>query len=225
MYLSRLLLDPRNRQAQRETADPYNLHRTVLRAFGSDRAAASVLHRLEINPRNGQMMLLVQSAIRPDWGWLIEKGYLLPADPFSGLENPAVKEVDLSLQDGQTLQFRLTANPSIKKVRRDEDGKRRNSNRVPLLREDKQLAWIEKRAADNGFRFSYIENEDGELVPHLNISDQKRQTSRKKRITIYTVQFNGRLQITNAALFKEALHKGIGPAKAFGCGLLSLAPA
>jgi len=214
MYLSRLLLNPRNRQAQRETADPYNLHRTILRAFNSDRETASVLHRLEMNPRSGQMMLLVQSAIRPDWGWLIEKGYLLPADQSRDLENPAVKEVNLSLRDGQTLQFRLTANPTIKKVRRDENGKRLNSNRVPLLREEKQIVWLKKRATDNGFH-----------IQHADISSQRKQTSRRKGITVYTVQFNGRLQITDTQKFKKALEKGIGPAKAFGCGLLSLAPA
>jgi len=38
------------------------------------------------------------------------------------------------------------------------------------------------------------------------------------------VQFNGRLQITDAARFITAVQTGIGPAKAFGCGLLSLAP-
>ena len=214
MYLSRLLLNPRDRQVQREIADPYNLHRTILHAFNSDRASASVLHRLEQNPRNGQMILLVQSAIRPDWEWLIEKGYLSPADPFSGMENPAVKEVNLSLQNGRFLQFRLTANPSIKKVRRDKNGKRRNSNRVPIVHEEKQREWLQKRAADNGFR-----------ILDTNISQAQNQTSRQKKITVYTVQFNGRLQITNADTFKTAIEKGIGPAKAFGCGLLSLAPA
>lgn len=213
MYLSRLLLNPRNRQAQRETADPYNLHRTILRAFGSDRKAANVLHRLEINPRSGQMMLLVQSKTAPDWGWLVETGVLLPVDPFSGLDNPAVKEVSPPLRDGQTLQFRLTANPSIKKVRRNENGERRNSNRVPLVHEAKQLEWLQKQATDNGFR-----------ILNAEIGQAQKQTSRKKKITVYTVQFNGRLQITNAATFTQALQKGIGPAKAFGCGLLSIAP-
>ena len=33
MYLSRLLLNPRSRQVQRETADPYNLHKTIMQAF------------------------------------------------------------------------------------------------------------------------------------------------------------------------------------------------
>jgi CRISPR system Cascade subunit CasE len=213
MYLSRLLLNPRNRQAQREITDPYNLHRSILRAFNSSRETAVVLHRLETSPHNGQTMLLVQSASRPDWTWLTEKGYLLPTDPFSGLDNPAVKEIDFSLRNGRILQFRLTANPTIKKVRRDENGERLNSNRVPLLREEKQRAWLQKQAADNGFQ-----------ILQVAVSHQQKLTSCKKNITLYTVKFNGRLQITSADRFETAVQTGIGPAKAFGCGLLSLAP-
>ena len=214
MYLSRLILNPRNRQAQREIADPYNLHRTILHAFGSDRKTAGVLYRLDINPRSGQIMLLVQSQKWPNWDWLTETGYLLP-DPFSGLDNPSVKEINLSLREGQTLRFRLVANPTVKKVRRDENGKRLNSNRVPLVREEEQLAWLLKRANDNGFHFD---------DSHINISQIQRQTSRKKKITIYTVQFDGHLQITDADKFKMIVKQGLGPAKAFGCGLLSLGP-
>ena len=218
MYLSRLILNPYSRQAQCETADPYNMHRTILKAFNSQRDHAGVLHRLDVNPRTGGIILLVQSQMAPDWSPLTEKEYLLPADSFSGLENPAVKQINLPLRVGQTLSFRLRANPTIKKVRRDENGNRRNSNRVPLVHEEKQLAWLQKRAEDNGFK----------LIDY-RISRQQNHQSRKKEngrsITLYTIQFDGCLQITDTDKFKTAVRIGIGPAKVFGCGLLSLAPA
>lgn len=217
MYLSRLLLNPNSRQVQRETADPYNLHRTILKAFDTDRQAANVLHRIEINGSSGQTVLLVQSDVKPNWQPLLEKAYLLPEDPFTDLANPAIKEINLPLADGQRLRFRLRANPTIKKVRRDKNGNRLNSNRVPLVHEAKQIEWLQKQAQANGFR-----------ILDIGISQPEQQTSRKKgngrSITIYTVTFNGRLQITDAASFKTAVRTGIGPAKAFGCGLLSLAP-
>jgi CRISPR system Cascade subunit CasE len=217
MYLSRLLLNPRSRQAQREAADPYNLHRTLMQAFPDKRDQSGVLHRLEVDPRSGGIMLLVQSQVAPDWSFLVEKAYLLPPDPFSDLENPAVKPFSLTLQTGQILRFRLIANPTIKKVRRDENGERTNSNRVPLVHEARQVEWLEKQAAANGF-----------YLLGLEISQPQKQTSRKKDngrpITLYAVQFDGRLQVRDADLFQIAIQKGIGPAKAFGCGLLSLAP-
>ena len=33
MYLSRLILNPRNRRVQREIAGPYQMHRSIMRAF------------------------------------------------------------------------------------------------------------------------------------------------------------------------------------------------
>ena len=33
MYLSRLILNPRSRQVRNELADPYEMHRTVCKAF------------------------------------------------------------------------------------------------------------------------------------------------------------------------------------------------
>ncbi|MCP5094616.1 MAG: type I-E CRISPR-associated protein Cas6/Cse3/CasE, partial [Chloroflexi bacterium] len=106
MYLSRLLLNAHSRQVQRETADPYNLHRTILKAFDAKRSDANVLHRIEVNGRSGAIMLLVQSQTEPNWQPLIDKTYLVPPEPFSGFTNPAVKQVDLSLNNGQQLRFR-----------------------------------------------------------------------------------------------------------------------
>lgn len=39
-----------------------------------------------------------------------------------------------------------------------------------------------------------------------------------------SVTFEGRLRITDPALLTEHLLTGIGPSKAYGCGLLTLAP-
>lgn len=210
MYLSRLLLNHRSRQVQRETADPYNLHRTLMQAFSSHRQQSGVLHRLDTDPRTGVLSLLVQSQTAPDWSSLADKEYLLPADPFSGLENPAVKKVNLTLPNGRILQFRLTANPS----KRLSTGKgNKPGPRIAFYKEEEQCAWLRQKGEAHGFRLLDVQ-----------ASHAQKQTSRQKGITLHTVQYNGRLQITDAAKFITAVQTGIGPAKAFGCGLLSLAP-
>ena len=33
MYLSRLILNPRSRRVQRELAEPYEMHRSLMKAF------------------------------------------------------------------------------------------------------------------------------------------------------------------------------------------------
>jgi CRISPR system Cascade subunit CasE len=41
-----------------------------------------------------------------------------------------------------------------------------------------------------------------------------------KGIALSTLDFEGHLTVANAEIFRTALFSGIGPAKAFGCGLL-----
>ncbi len=213
IYLSQLILNPASRMAQKESRRPYELHRTLMHGFADKRKNGSVLHRLDINPYTGMMALLVQSTVEPNWQPLTEIGqgaYLLSP--------PAWKMVDPSFQNGQLFQFRLTANPSVK----------REGKRHALRKEEDQRRWLEtkgtgsegKKRPSNGFKIVEMDIHAGSNQH----DDIHRDDNNKHRLTVYTVQFNGRLQITNTEKFKTALEKGIGPAKAFGCGLLSLAP-
>lgn len=47
---------------------------------------------------------------------------------------------------------------------------------------------------------------------------------RGPRVTFHSATYEGRLRITDPALFTPRLLEGIGPSKAYGCGLLTLAP-
>lgn len=211
IYISQLTLNPRSRMAQRESYDPYQLHRTLMKGLpdGVDRAKANLLHRLEIHPRTGALTLLAQSTVQPDWQSLTEAGqghYLLSP--------PKCKPVNLHLENGRALRFRLVANPTVKKVRRAENGARKNSNRVPMLCEACQLSWFYKKARQHGFK-----------IMDAYVSQTTTLNARKQAIKLFTAQFDGLLEITDSDKFNHAVQEGIGPAKAFGCGLLSLAPA
>ncbi len=217
MILSRLMLNPANRLVHRDLGNIYELHRTVMSGFPEQLPKGErVLFRLD-EGRDGSLMLLVQSQTAPKWSDLAG-GYLLPADPFSGLDNPAVKAVRLEPAAGQVLNFRLRANPTVKKARRGDDGERKNSNRVPLVKEDDQIAWLQAKAARCGFRL---------LQVAVSSHSKERGWPEKDKppLTLFSVRFDGRLQITDAGAFQTALMKGIGSAKGFGCGLLSVAPA
>ncbi len=205
IYLSQLILNPASRMVQSERENPYEMHRTLLRGFVGKREEANVLHRLETNRYSGVMTLLVQSTVPPDWRPLAQIGqgqYLLAS--------PVWKAVDLDLPNGRTLHFRLVANPA----RRRSSGKgNKPGPRCALYKEEDQCAWLYKKAEQHGF-----------CLLDLQISHAHKQTDRKRDLALHTVQFDGRLQITDAEKFMTAVHIGIGPAKAFGCGLLSLAP-
>jgi len=74
MYLSQLILNPRSRRVQRELAEPYQLHRSLMRAFPDDLPPGTerILFRVDEHPRLGVPALLVQSLTLPDWTWLGE---------------------------------------------------------------------------------------------------------------------------------------------------------
>ncbi len=210
MYLSQLLLNPRHRQVQRELSDRYQLHRTLMRAFPDPLPPEErVLHRLEIDPHTGRVILLVQSQTPPDWSHLLEKPHYLLR------RTPAVKSVELALAAGSKLRFRLRANPTRKMRSQRHPHKK---TRVPLIHEPKQVAWLLRKGELHGFR-----------VLQQRISQPETYRGRKDRntpaIQVFTVQFDGILVVTDEDAFAQAITSGVGPAKSFGCGLLSLAPA
>lgn len=212
MYLSRLILNPRSRQVQRDLADPYQLHRTVMSGFPEDLPPEErVLHRLDDDQRSQRLVLLVQSQGRPDWSGLADD-YLLPPDPYDPVgQNPALKAFLPQLRRGQTLQFRLVANPTkrLGKSYGDDAGKR-----VGLYDNEEQLAWLERKGKQGGFRLLSV-------LP----SQEQVAEGRKQPIKLFTVRFDGLLQVVEPEKFVDTLAQGIGSGKAFGCGLLSIAPA
>lgn len=221
MYLSRLILNPRSRQVRNELADPYEMHRTVMKAFaGKLEADERVLFRVDLQPRSGIPTLLVQSRYAPDWSLLTasRKNYLLD-EPFPPLdfENPAVKEVNLGLHAGQQLSFRLRANPTVKKKRADKE----QGRRVGIYCEEEQLAWLERKLeAAGAVHISARVANETELRGKLFAEKEQ-----KKRMKFLAVQFEGILEVKDPGQLLETVKAGIGSGKGLGFGLLSLAPA
>ncbi len=237
MYLSRLILNPRHRDVQRDIADCQQLHRTVMALFpaagaGDPRAALGVLFRLDAGQQNGRLSLLVQSSVAPDWTRL-PPGYL--ADTEGEPPNPACKSVAAQyagLAAGTRLAFRLRANPTRKiDTRSGPDGQRRHGRRVELRAEQDQLAWLRRKGEECGFALVQARARPAPL----GVAPPGKQTGTREsagegaglrqRLTFAAILFEGELVITDAERFRAALARGIGPGKAYGFGLLSVAPA
>lgn len=225
LYLSLLRLDPRSFRVQRDVGSVVRLHQIVMSAFPDviapdleARAYFGVLHRLEVDTRRGGMTLYVQSAIEPDWSGL-PAGYLLPGS--GALPNPQVRSVATAyegIREGRVLRFRLQANPTKKvDTKSGPDGRRRNGRRVPLARPDDQVAWLTRKASQAGFALLEVHIGGDGRVPG-------RGHQGAHEVTVQPVVFEGRLQVTHGDVFAKALREGIGPGKAWGCGLLSVGP-
>lgn len=209
MYLSRLTLNPRSRRVQNEVANPYEMHRSIMRAFAEDLDAHTerVLFRLESERPSGALVLLVQSLTLPDWSWLAEpraRGYLLTIDEA----NPWVKRFDPRLAPGQVLAFRLRANPTVK----------RKGKRLALYRWEDQLQWLTRKAERGGFRL--LSARSGKQTV---LGGRVRPNGEAHKLRLLSVQFDGVLQVTDPDSLYQSLRQGVGSSKGFGFGLLSLA--
>ncbi len=204
MYLSRLILNPRNRQVRSELACPYEMHRTLAHAFAEDYADDRVLYRVDVECRTGVPTVLVQSLTEPDWSVLPDDRYLLePADS---------KSFALGLSEGQLLSFRLRANP----VKRENQSRQRQG----LLQEEDQREWFDRQGERCGFQVVRCH-----VIPEGLQEFMRRSNGDERKVTLLSVRFEGLLQVTDPDALSGAVSDGIGPAKAFGFGLLSLARA
>ena len=212
-YLSKLSLNPHSRQVQRELGDPYQLHRTIMRGFPVTLPENErVLYRLDAIPQRSELVLLVQSIYQPDWAPLFDADqgrYLLEVPGMPKVLKP-------NLPVGSVLRFRLRANPTVKKQREDH----KNGNRVPLVREDEQIEWLKRKGEQHGFQVMQIQ-----VSGNDELSSWKKEEGQVHKLHFYAVQFDGILQVTDADKLVAAVEAGIGSAKGFGFGLLSLAPA
>jgi CRISPR system Cascade subunit CasE len=215
MWWSRLRLHPRDPLVLRDLGDPVELHRSVMRGFGvgegSPRAEFQVLHRLERSPQGDSApVLLVQSGVEPDWRRLPE-GYLL------GHETRDASSLLDGVAASQVYRFRVVANASKKVGTRGEDGRLvGRSRRVPLRDDTDRLAWLDRRASGAGFVV-----EPGSV----RIDDMPTMAQRGPAgVVVEPVGFSGLLRVVDPVALSAALRGGIGPAKAYGCGLLTIAP-
>lgn len=209
LFLSRLLLNLRERAVRRDLADCQAMHRRMLSLFGeadaeAARAEFGVLYRVETEPRTGKTEVLIQSREQPDWT-------RLPAQYLrEGVEaNPACKFITdkyAAIEEGMRLRFRLRANPTRKiETKTLADGKRRNGKRVEIRDEAEQAAWLGRKAEQHGFSLSIVRSADEDKrigfrmtqrgIPAsdaaLSVGTAGGERGRPPRLTFASVLFDG----------------------------------
>lgn len=233
MFISRLQLNPHRRDARWLVASPQRLHAAVLGAFpdpptGDRGGEPRVLWRLDSD--QGRWFLYVVSPSQPDFAHLAEQA------GWPTTERGVVKDYGPLLDrlaTGQQWAFRLAANPT--RYERRKEGERAQRYGHVTVRYQEQ--WLHEKAEASGFRVTSVpgSSDDGDRNWDLTttrreiVKFDRREAApsggpRKVRnVTLTTVQFDGRLEVTDPEALRRALVTGIGPGKAYGCGLLTLA--
>jgi CRISPR system Cascade subunit CasE len=224
--------------AYRKSADAEFLNPFKPEEFGDNQVHvprqtdSGFLFRLDPLP-GGRAVILVQSAVRPDWDYAFHNAKHLLAAP------PQVQSFDTCFTKGQNHRFRLVANPTRKiDTKSGPDGRRRNGKRVPvpsakeikdwclknanedarIFIDSKLVEWLAHRAEPAGFSVK----EECTNVQQGYIYVNKTQDDHGHRLR--SVRYDGILKVTDPARIQETIIRGIGPGKAYGLGLLSLAP-
>lgn len=239
MYLSLLSLNPRNKSVQREQRQPYQLHRTIMNAFdpggvGQPRntdGSHGVLFRLDQDVTTHLPIVIIQSQSHPNWVWFDQQKDE-HQQPYL-LQPAQCKAIQIELVRGQQLAFRLRANPT----KRFSAGKGNKGKRMALLEADLQLDWL-KRKFDGGGDENGDERQSGFKLTQANVSrnvfleDQKEEILNNNRdqhkrvhdLKLFAVQFDGVVEVIDPQSAQHTIQSGIGSGKAFGFGLLSVAP-
>jgi CRISPR system Cascade subunit CasE len=234
IYLTQMTLNPRSNQVRSEVGNPREVPKHLEK---TPRSEYNILHRLDIDRRSGKAFLLVQAEREPNWSFL-------SVDYYDEKETKEIGENYEAVENRMRLIFRLQANPTRRagngyeypnEKKRDEfdvkfkDSK--NRRRISIHKEEEQIKWLERQGAQFGFKIenlkinpavrNVISAKEGKI--EFKKPDEK-DSDKKKTVTYGSVVFEGVLIVTDADKFRDALIGGIGQGKAYGFGLLSVAP-
>lgn len=199
MYLSKIMI------SGIACRNPYEIHRALWKLFPEDaEVSRDFLFRVGQADRNCAEVLM-QSIREPE---ISSSAALILA----------CREYPLSLQTGQRLRFMLVANPV--KMINDERGRKNSEGepkkcRVPLVQDEDQRAWIERKFQGAASLDTLV------IDPVFPLRFRKSKEDRAGKIQ--PVNFQGVISVNEPEAIVTLVRNGIGPAKAFGCGLLSLA--
>ncbi|HME50576.1 MAG TPA: type I-E CRISPR-associated protein Cas6/Cse3/CasE [Candidatus Lokiarchaeia archaeon] len=274
MYLSKIMLNPRNRNVARDLADCYQMHRSIMSMFPtmaepttSARNDMGVLFRVEQELRGNSIIFILQSKVEPNVD-MLPSGYVNESSGSNSIAPVSIKNIDSfvnHINAGTTYRFRLRANPTWKtgttsKEERLSGKQKSNGKRAALSREQDRIDWIVRKGLENGFELLSVaftspgrRGEDVKTIYNVRTTglgevlgrkprDRKsvpgssdetssnngneHQQSKKpgKQLSFYSVVFEGYLRVVDKEKFRMGFENGIGPAKSFGFGLLSIAP-
>lgn len=201
IYLTRVLTN-NVEAAKYKLSDSYGWHQELWKIFPDlpDGSPRDFLHRVDFSGDSIIVWIIApRKPIPPSWGiW-------------------ETKEVANSFLTHDKYEFSLRANPTVKKVVRLDDGTRKkNGRRTAISSIDELKQWlISQKAPEAGISINWCNCEPPVKEVFL---------CREKFGTHTRVDFSGVLTVADREKFTHAYLNGIGPAKAFGFGLLLLRP-
>lgn len=240
MYLTRFRINTARIGARQMLASPQRVHAAVMSSFADppdhttggprvlwrvDRTASKLTYLYIVSPAQPDVTHLIEQA-----GWPQSGGGWQTHDYTGFLKR---------LTEGDRWAFRLTANPVHTIKRTDEEAKKLTAH----VGRRHQEAWLLERQHKNGFKIVekppervliperdtdqeiITDRDTHELVVHDRRQLAFAKNGQRKPVTLTAVTYDGRLEVTDPDALRRTLTHGLGRAKGYGCGLMTLAPA
>lgn len=216
MFLTRFRINTARRGSRTLLASPQKMHAAVRAGFTDldTSRPGRLLWRVDAIDRADTRLYIVSPG-KPDLTHLVEQAGWPTTEAWDTRDYGALLD---RLEAGQTWAFRLTANP-VRDGRRADGGDTKRYGHVTVTQ---QQQWLLDRAERAGFRVPVASTKEPDVVVH---SRATRTFPRQGRtVTLSIATFDGRLEVLEPDNLRRTLISGLGKAKAYGCGLLTLAP-
>ncbi|MDG4765926.1 type I-E CRISPR-associated protein Cas6/Cse3/CasE [Solwaraspora sp. WMMD406] len=222
MYLTRFRFNRARRDSRRLLGSPQVMHAAVMASFPQHtdhtRDHARALWRLDTT--DNQPVLYIVSPGRPDLTHLVEQAGW-PTTDEKWLTRPYGGFLD-QLAPGQQWAFRLTANPVHNGRPKDPTADTKRYGHVTVAQ---QTQWLLQRAERHGFAVVAGASGEPNLMLHHQSTHSFGRRGGDRPVTLRTATYDGVLEVVDPDALRRMLTAGIGHAKAYGCGLMTLAPA
>lgn len=216
-FFTRIEINPRRRASARVLASPHRLHGAVGTCFPPSRRPTRPLWRVDHTPA-GTVLYLVSDVAPDPTGFVEEHGW--PA--AGGWQTRDYTPVLHAVRDGAAFEFRVAVNPVRNVTAPGPDGEpgRGRGIRMAHVTAAQQAAWFASRSSDWGFSVGDPDAPTFRIVERRVLEFPRGGAT----VTIGMAVIEGTLTVTQPDDLRARLLDGIGPAKAYGCGLLTLAP-
>lgn len=222
-----LSLDTRHPFVAKSLVDAQDMHRTVMSGFRgwvedgdpTARSQMGVLSTWAVDLKENALVLVVQSQVPGDWSRI----------PRAALTaRPHTLTVDHTFRAGQTVAFRTVVNPTRNRPPAkgsDATGRTRGA-RIAHTTPHHAKSWFVRRlqqpgeprvAPDGVARIGASADPEAlgvRMLPTVSSPGPHRQ------LRVVRAEIRGTLTVTDPATLVDTLAKGVGHARAYGCGLL-----
>lgn len=207
-YFTRIKVNKQRRESMILLNSPYKIHAAVYAGFPNIQTDLNghnndrILYRLDKNDNN-EYIIYVLSNDKPDYTGFIESYGWPRLDYEKQVQTMGFNKVLDSLHNGMKIAFTLKANTAFRAA---------NTGRIVYISSiEGKMNWLRKR-------FEPFADYDNNNVIIIGTGVELAKSNMD-----YAV-FKGIMTITDANKFRETILNGIGRNKAFGMGLITIAP-